>query len=183
MNFSPTKLDGLFVATSEKKSDERGEFSRFFCHKSLSPTQTNLNIVQANYSHTVKKGAIRGMHLQKAPAMETKFVRCIEGEVFDVAIDVRQSSPTFLHWHGEILNPALNKMMIIPEGFAHGFQALTNNAKMLYLHTEFYQPEFEIGFRFNDPAVNIEWPLACSEISMRDEHHPLISNTFNGICL
>lgn len=181
MNFSPTALKGLYVAVSHIQSDERGEFSRFFCQNSLGPTQASLNIAQVNYSHTVKLGAIRGLHFQREPAMETKFVRCIQGEVFDVAVDLRRSSPTFLHWHSEVLNPKSNKMLIIPEGFAHGFQALTNNVKMLYLHSEFYQPKFEAGLRYSDPAINIDWPLKCSEISDRDNNHPLISKDFSGI--
>lgn len=181
MNFSPTLLKGLYVAFSDIQSDERGEFSRFFCQNSLEPTQASLNIAQVNYSQTVKQGAIRGLHFQREPAMETKFVRCIQGEVFDVAVDLRSSSPTFLHWHSEVLNSKSNKMMIIPEGFAHGFQALTNDVKMLYLHTEFYQPEFEAGIRYSDPAINIDWPLDVTDVSDKDRTHPHVSAKFEGL--
>ncbi len=183
MNFVPTALEGLFIVDSQAKSDERGKFSRLFCQGALKATQANLNIVQVNYSCTAKRGAIRGLHSQAVPATETKFVRCIEGEVFDVAVDLRASSSTFLHWHSEILSADSNNMMIIPDGFAHGFQALTDNVKMLYLHTEFYQPEYELGFRYDDPTMNIKWPLICSEISEKDRNHPLISKDFSGVSL
>jgi dTDP-4-dehydrorhamnose 3,5-epimerase len=181
LTVTDTPLADLLLVTSTRFSDERGEFSRLFCANALAPKLVNTDIVQINFSHTVKRGAIRGLHFQLPPAMETKMVRCIQGEVFDVAVDLRASSPTFLHWHAEILSAEKNNMMVIPEGFAHGFQSLTKDAKMLYLHTEFYAPEHERGLRFDDPLLNINWPLGCSEISERDKVHSYLKSDFAGI--
>jgi dTDP-4-dehydrorhamnose 3,5-epimerase len=178
---SDTPLSDLYVATSTRLADERGEFSRLFCVNALAEKNVNTNIVQINYSHTIKRGAIRGLHFQLPPAMETKIVRCIQGEVFDVAVDLRANSPTFLQWHAEILSAEKNNIMVIPEGFAHGFQSLSENAKMLYLHTEFYAPEHERGLRFDDPMLNISWPLSCSEISDRDNVHTYLKPDYAGI--
>lgn len=176
-----TAMQGLYVVQGQSINDDRGSFNRLFCQHSLQQADINTSIVQANYSHTQKRGAIRGLHFQLSPAMETKMVRCVEGEVFDVAVDLRKGSPTFLHWHGQILSPESNTMMVIPEGFAHGFQTLTEDAKMLYFHTQFYSKEHERGVRFDDPLLNIQWPLSCSEISSRDQSHSLLNDGFTGI--
>ena len=181
MKFSDTPLKDLFIVKSSRITDDRGEFSRLYCLNSLAQKKVNTPIAQINYSHTIKRGAIRGLHFQLPPAMETKMVRCIQGEVFDVAVDLRAHSPTFLQWHAEVLSAEANNMMIIPEGFAHGFQSLTENAKMLYLHTESYSPEYERGLRFDDPILNIKWPLACSEMSNRDKVHAYLEPDYCGI--
>lgn len=183
MNIIPTEIADLFVIDCPKHQDDRGMFARLFCQRELAEAFSGKQIVQVNLSHTVKEGAIRGLHFQLPPKMETKLVRCIDGEVFDVAVDLRANSKTFMHWYGERLSATNNKMVIIPEGFAHGFQALSKDAKMLYLHTEYYAPDHEKGLRFDDPQIAIDWPLTCSEISSRDKAHPLLDNSYKGIII
>ena len=114
---------------------------------------------------------------------ETKLVSCLHGEIWDVAVDLRYNSPTFLHWHGEILSANNRKSLLIPEGYAHGFQALTPDCELIYLHTEAYHPEAEGGLPVTDPRLNITWQLPISELSPRDANHPLISSDFHGIVL
>jgi len=121
------------------------------------------------------------MHFQYPPKAEIKIVKCLYGSVFDVAIDLRKNSPTLLQWHGEVLSAENKKMIYIPEGFAHGFQTLENNSELLYLHTEFYSPKYEGGIRYNDPRINIKWPLEISYISNRDNEFNLLDNNFLGI--
>lgn len=181
MNIIDTPLQGLKVIQTNKFIDGRGGFARFFCQKSLSSLLLEKNIVQINHSTTLKKGAVRGLHFQKPPAMESKFVRCLRGSIFDVAVDLRRYSPTFLHSYSHILTPGNSKMMLIPEGFAHGFQVLEDNSELLYLHSEFYQPEFESGLLFDDPSLGINWPLVCTDISERDRSHIAIDLGFEGI--
>jgi dTDP-4-dehydrorhamnose 3,5-epimerase len=130
---------------------------------------------------TIKKGALRGLHFQYPPQAEIKIVKCVAGRVYDVIVDLRCDSPTFGQWHGEILSAQNMKMMYIPEGFAHGFQVLDENSELLYLHTQFYNPQCEGGVRYDDPMINILWPLKVTEISARDQNHPLLSKDFEGI--
>ena len=134
-----------------------------------------------NHSFTTHKGTIRGMHYQAAPYREIKMIRCIAGAVFDVIIDIRQDSPTFLRWFGVELSARNKKMLYIPEGFAHGFQCLTDNCELLYHHSEFYTPASESGIRYNDPLVAIEWPLPVSVISARDATHEILDEKFKGL--
>ncbi|MDC0601548.1 dTDP-4-dehydrorhamnose 3,5-epimerase [Aliiglaciecola sp.] len=183
MIFSDTSIKGLYVAHSNRISDHRGEFSRLYCRQALLEKNIKDSLVQINHSNTKKRGAIRGLHFQVPPKLEMKMVRCIQGEVFDVAVDLRVNSPTYLKWHGEKLSAETNNMMIIPEGFAHGFQSLTENVRMLYLHTEYYSAEYEQGLRFDEPAINIQWPLPPSDISERDLTHPYIDSDYRGINL
>jgi len=123
------------------------------------------------------------MHFQYPPMAEIKIVRCIAGSIFDVAIDLRANSPTYLQWYSEILSAENRKMICIPEGFAHGFQTLEDNTEIIYLHTEFYSSELESAVRYDDPKFNISWPLDVIEISKRDKNHPLINGNFKGISL
>ncbi|WDN90096.1 dTDP-4-dehydrorhamnose 3,5-epimerase [Desulfosarcina sp. BuS5] len=123
------------------------------------------------------------MHFQRPPMAEIKMVRCICGSVFDVIIDLRKGSPSFLKWHGEILSSENMKMMYIPEGFAHRFQTLQPNSELLYLHTEFYSPEHEDGVCYNDPKIGIKWPLEVTEISDKDKSYPFLTQDFGGIQL
>tara|TARA_R110000868_G_scaffold162205_4_gene393238 strand:+ start:208 stop:759 length:552 start_codon:yes stop_codon:yes gene_type:complete len=183
MQRNATPLDGLFVISTEQHTDERGAFSRLFCRAALSDILVDKTIVQINQSITTKRGALRGLHFQNSPAEETKLVRCLRGEVFDVAVDLRPKSPTFLQWYGQILSAQNAKMMLIPDGFAHGFQALQDNVELLYLHTEFYQPCFEGGIHYQDPKLNITWPLAIAEVSQKDQLLPNITPEFQGISL
>jgi len=139
--------------------------------------------VQINHSRTATVGAVRGLHFQNPPHAEMKLVRCLKGRVWDVAVDVRRDSPTFLCWHGEELIPADLRMMVIPEGFAHGFQVLEPDSELLYLHTASYAPGVERGLRYDDPALGIAWPLAATELSARDAKHPIIGADFRGLPL
>lgn len=181
INIIETPLKGLKVIETNKIADERGSFSRLFCQESLSSLLPGKGVVQINFSSTLNKGAIRGLHFQKPPAMESKFIRCLKGKVFDVAVDLRSNSPTFLHSYAQILTPENAKMMLIPEGFAHGFQVLEANSELLYLHSEFYQPKLECGLLFDDPYLAINWPLECTDISNRDRSHLAIDMNFEGV--
>ncbi len=183
-SFQPTALSGLFVAQRQVLADSRGKFSRMYCLDELRQVGFERNITQINYSCTSSKGTIRGLHFQYPPHAEAKIVSCLQGEVFDVAVDLRQDSPTFLQWHGEILSADNDKSLCIPEGFAHGFQTLTDNCELLYLHTSPYQPDFEGGLNIQDPQVSIDWPLPIMELSQRDRTHPFIQESkFTGVSL
>jgi len=166
---------------SEPFRDNRGFFERLFCKNELTGQGIFKEIVQINHSLTVQKGAIRGMHFQMPPFAETKIVRCLSGAVFDVAIDLRHGSPTFLNWHAEILTPDNFKMFYIPEGFAHGFQVLESNSELLYFHSELYNSKAEGGIFYNDPKINIQWPMPPTEISPKDQNFPYIDDQFQGI--
>ena len=154
----------------------------FFCERELQPLLGARRIVNVNFSRTVRKGAVRGLHFQYPPDAETKLVRCIRGAVFDVCVDLRNGSPTFLKWFGVELTASNMKMLHIPEGFAHGFQTLEENAELLYLHTAFYAPDNEDGLRFDSPAIGVRWPLAVTECSERDRQLPDAA-AFEGIQL
>ena len=180
MKFIPTILNGSFTIQLDPINDERGWFARYFCKKEFSTIGHEKEWVQMNHSFSLKKGTLRGMHFQKPPHSEVKLVRCIQGSVFDVIIDLRKDSPTFLKWFGTELSAENKLMMYIPEGFAHGFQTLEDNSGLLYMHTAYYSPEAEDGLRYNDPQVNISWPIEISEISMRDTNHDILEK-FNGL--
>lgn len=181
LNLKKTGLEGCFTAESEFFKDHRGAFARFFCNQELSEIIKERKIVQINHSITKLKGAVRGMHFQCPPHAEMKLIRCLRGRVFDVALDLRKNSESFLKYHCEELSPENGKMIIIPEGFAHGFQVLEEDSELLYLHTAFYHPDSEGGVRFDDPAISIAWPLQTGDISERDKKHPLIDENFKGI--
>ena len=183
MRVLTTSLSGLCVIDTQTIEDKRGKFSRFFCQEELEQVYQGRSIKQINYSLTLSKGTIRGMHFQYPPKAEAKLVRCTQGSVFDVAVDLRKNAKTFLQWHGLKLSSENRKMLYIPEGFAHGFQTLEDNCEMLYLHTECYSPSHETGIRYNDPKIGIEWPLEVSEISDRDTMHPLLKPDFQGMVL
>lgn len=183
MKLLPTRLAGLFVAEAVAVADHRGAFSRFFCANALEPALGARRIVQINHSLTRAVGAVRGLHFQQPPHAEMKLVRCLRGRVFDVAVDLRAGSPTFLQWHAEELSPASGRMMIIPEGFAHGFQVLEPESELLYLHTAFYMPDAEGGVAHDDPRVGIAWPLPATDLSQRDRQHPPLADGFTGIAL
>jgi len=174
-------IKDLYIIEPEPFEDDRGRFFRVFCKQELEQISHGKEIVQINYSLTKKKGSIRGMHFQYPPKAEIKIVRCLKGAIFDVAIDLRRNSPSFLQWHGEILNEKNEKALYIPEGFAHGFQTLEDDSELLYFHTEFYSPDFEGGIRYNDPKLKIKWPLQVVDISEKDKNHKLINENFQGI--
>lgn len=181
MKIVTTPLEGVVIVETTKHSDHRGEFFRAYCQHELAPVIGERQIVQINISKTSAFGAIRGLHFQRPPQAEMKLIRCITGKVWDVAVDLRAGSPTYLKWRAEELCADSAKMLVIPEGCAHGFQVLEEGSELLYLHTAFYSPETESGVRYNDPRLNIQWPLDVTDISDRDRLHPLIDSQFNGI--
>lgn len=171
------------MAETNPVRDRRGAFYRAFCDRDLDPILEHRQICQANVSRTESVGAIRGMHFQYSPHGEMKLVRCLRGRVWDVAVDLRQGSPTFLQWYGVELSAANAYMMVISEGCAHGFQVLEEGSELLYLHTAHYEPKSEGGVRYDDPAVNIIWPISMTDISQRDTSHPFLCTDFQGISL
>jgi dTDP-4-dehydrorhamnose 3,5-epimerase len=183
MLFTETKLKGSFIIDLEPFADERGWFARSFCKKEFEQIGHSAEWVQLNHSVTNDKGTIRGMHFQYPPYAEIKLVRCIAGSVYDVIIDLRSDSPTFLQWVGEELSYDNKKMIYIPAGFAHGFQTLADNSQLLYHHTSYYIPGAEGGIRYDDKKIDINWKLPVTGISGRDKNHPLINEFFTGIKL
>jgi dTDP-4-dehydrorhamnose 3,5-epimerase len=179
-----SKLAGLQVITRQPIVDSRGWFERAYCFDTFTQLGIDKTIAQINRSFTVQKGSVRGMHFQTVPFAETKFVSCLRGEVFDVAVDLRAGSPTFLQWHGEILSAGNQRSLLIPEGFAHGFQTLSADCEMLYLHTQKFDPASSSGINPLDPRLAIDWPLPITEMtemSDGDRHRPMMLPTFEGL--
>jgi dTDP-4-dehydrorhamnose 3,5-epimerase len=174
-------LHGLMLIERKRIQDSRGYFSRLFCSADLKCAGWEKKIAQINHSFTEKKGTIRGMHYQKRPFTDSKLVSCTKGKIWDVAIDLRLNSPTYLKWYGQILSSENNKSMLIPDGFAHGFQTLAKNCEIIYLHSSYYNADAEMGIRYDDPKISISWPLEACEISERDQSHPLITKNYRGI--
>lgn len=183
MKLVPTAIAGVFVAQTNAFQDNRGAFARLYCETELAEAVAGRQIRQINHSRTAAVGAVRGMHFQFAPDAETKMVRCLKGRVWDVAVDLRKGSPTFLQHHAQELSPSNALMLVIPEGCAHGFQVLEPDSELLYLHTANYMPGAEGGVRFNDPVLNLPWPLQITDLSERDKKHPLLNKNFQGIVL
>lgn len=181
MKWAATEIAGVHVLETSVHADHRGEFSRLYCARELEPVLDERRVVQINHSMTRAVGAVRGMHYQHSPHAESKIVRCLSGRVFDVAVDLRRGSPTFLRWFACELTPANRRALLVPEGCAHGFQVLEPDSQLLYLHTTFYEPRAEGAVRFDDPRVGIRWPLAPTDLSARDLGHPLLASDFNGI--
>lgn len=173
-DITETPLSGLIVLGRKPMGDSRGWLERLFCATELATVLGGRSIVQINRSHTALRGTVRGMHFQTSPHAEMKIVSCLCGEVLDVAVDLRPESPTRHQWHGEILSGQNRKTLVIPEGFAHGFQTLTDDCEMLYFHTAAYYPEGEDGLHPLDPALAIAWPLEIASISARDAAHSKI---------
>ena len=168
MIFKETRLKGACIIELEPTKDERGFFARSFCQKELEEHGLNFNIVQCNISYNKKKGTLRGMHYQVAPYQEAKLVSCIKGAVYDVAIDLQPDSPTYCQWFAVELSAENHNMFYVPEGFAHGFQTLKDNTEVFYQMSQFYNPEFARGLRWDDSAFRIKWPLAKKIISEKD---------------
>lgn len=180
-DFTATGLVGLTVVGRKPIEDARGFFSRFWCAEELREAGWGKPIAQINHTLTRRRGAVRGMHFQHSPHAEAKLVSCLRGEVFDVAVDLRRGSPTFLRWHGEVLSAANHRSLLIPEGFAHGFQTLAEDCELLYLHSAPYQPGAEGAVNAADPRLGIAWPLPISEQSDRDRAHAMLAADFPGI--
>lgn len=181
MNFVETKLLGSFVIHPTLLQDERGGFSRVFCKNEFEQIGHTKGFVQLNHSFNMHKGTIRGMHYQESPYSEIKLIRCVRGAVYDVIVDIRKSSPTFLQWFGIELSAKNMNMIYVPEGFAHGFQTLEENSELLYHHTNFYEPLSERGIRYSDAEIGINWPIEVTSISQKDKNYPLLTPTFKGI--
>ena len=173
-NIHLTSLEGAAIVERKPITDSRGLFERIFCSEELGELFGSRTIAQINRSRTMFRGCVRGMHFQRPPYAECKLVTCLRGEVFDVAVDLRKNSPTYLRWHAAILSESNHLAFLIPEGFAHGFQTLAESCELLYLHSAPYVPESEDGIRPDDPALSISWPEEITEISLRDASHPLI---------
>ena len=183
MKIEQTKITDVSVILAEPFKDERGFFNRIFCQKELEVIRPDIVIAQINHSMTKQKGTIRGMHFQNPPHAEMKIVRCIKGSIFDVAVDLRKDSPTFLQWHGEELSAENMKAFVIPEGCAHGFQSLEDDVEMIYLHTQFYSKQSEGAIRYDEPKINIQWPLDHTVISEKDMSYPFLPNSYEGLTL
>jgi len=171
----PLPLPGLCLVTRRSHGDDRGSFARLWSSDSLAEHGFPAGPMQVNHSITVSRGTIRGLHYQRPPRMEARLVSCIRGEIFDVAVDVRPESPTYLQWHGERLSPGNGRALLIPEGFAHGFQTLTDDCEIVYCHSKLYAAEAETGLAFDDPALAISWPLPPTVVSARDRSHSLLT--------
>ena len=176
-------IKGPMVVKRNRIGDERGFLSRLFCQEELALAGWKKPIIQINHTLTEHSGTVRGIHYQNPPYTEMKLVTCVRGEVWDVALDLREGSPTFLKWHAELLTAENGRALLIPEGFGHGFQTITDNCELIYLHNKAYRPEAEAGVRFDDPELEINWPLPIEVCSERDRSHPLISTNFKGITI
>jgi dTDP-4-dehydrorhamnose 3,5-epimerase len=172
MIFAATHLQDAWLIDLELREDERGFFARLWCQQELAAQRLDTEIAQESLSFNRYLGTVRGLHFQRAPHEETKIVRCARGGIFDVIVDLRPQSPSFLHWQGFELTAENRKALYVPKGFAHGFQTLTDNAEIIYQISEFYAPDSAGGYRYDDPAFGITWPLSVSVISERDLSWP-----------
>ena len=172
MNFTETKLKGAFIIDVKRLEDERGFFGRAWCKTEFEDHGLNSNAVQANVSYNKLAGTIRGLHYQIEPFTESKTVRCTEGSIFDVIVDLRPESSTYKQWLGVTLTAQSFRMLYVPDGFAHGFITLEDNSAVHYMVTQYYTPGAEKGIRYDDPAFNIDWPLTPTVVSDKDLIHP-----------
>jgi dTDP-4-dehydrorhamnose 3,5-epimerase len=173
MLFTPTELVGAYIVDLDRKEDNRGFFARTWAAELFEEHGLVSRVVQTNLSYNYNKGTLRGMHFQHAPYAETKLVRCVRGAIFDVIIDLRPDSPSFKRWIGVELSAENRRALYVPEGFAHGFQTLTDDTEAFYQVSQTYTPSAEGGVLYNDPAFGITWPLPPSEMSPKDQNWPL----------
>ena len=178
-----TSLKGLHVLERLPIFDERGSFTRLFCAEELKACGWTVPIAQINHTVTTLKGTLRGLHYQLSPHAEMKLVSCVRGELWDVAVDIRTHSPTFLHWHAERLSAVNHRALLIPHGFAHGFQALCDGTEILYCHSESHAAASERGLNPLDPVLAISWPAPIVHMSSRDAALPLVTSEFQGVFL
>jgi dTDP-4-dehydrorhamnose 3,5-epimerase len=172
MIFTPLALKGAFIIDLERQQDERGFFARTWCQREFESHGLGMQWVQCNISFNRRKGTLRGMHYQVDPYAETKLVRCTRGAMYDVLLDLRRDSPTFTQWQAVELTATNGRMLLIPEGFAHGFQTLAHETELFYQMSQFYAPEYARGVRWDDPIFQISWPEAKRIISERDRSYP-----------
>jgi dTDP-4-dehydrorhamnose 3,5-epimerase len=172
MRFTPTRLSGAFILDPERREDARGHFARTFCRREFEAHGLKPDIAQANIAWNARKGTLRGMHYQVAPAAETKLVRCTRGALWDVIVDLRPDSPTFLEHVGVELSAENGRQLFVPELFAHGYITLADDTEAAYQVGEFYAPDAERGIRYDDPALGIAWPVPVEVISDKDAAWP-----------
>jgi dTDP-4-dehydrorhamnose 3,5-epimerase len=172
MQFIPTLLCGAYIIQPDRLKDDRGFFARTWCQQEFDRQGLDKNLVQCSISFNNKKGTLRGMHLQLPPDTETKLVRCTQGAIYDVIVDLRTDSETFLQWIAVRLTAKNRMALYIPKGCAHGFQTLEDNTEILYQMSDFYSAKSAFGFRWNDPSFKIDWPEEISIISQRDQEYP-----------
>lgn len=177
---TPLPLAGLARVQRQPLADARGFFERLFCAEELAAVGWRGPLAQINRSLTRQQGSVRGLHYQKAPHAEMKLVSCLRGAVWDVAVDLRPDSPTYLRWHAEELSADNARALLIPEGFAHGFQALSADAELLYCHSAAHAPAFEAGLHPQDPQLAVAWPLPVAGLSPRDAGLPLLGSDLQG---
>lgn len=177
------RLSGLKLIQRKNLGDSRGFLSRIFCNDELRLSGWLEPIAQINHTYTAHRGTVRGMHFQTNPYAEMKLVSCLRGEVWDVAVDMRDGSDTFLQWHAELLSAENQRALLIPKGFAHGFQSLSNDVELLYCHSAPFHAEAERGLHPKDSKLAIQWPISISELSLRDAQHVLLDDQFKGVVL
>jgi dTDP-4-dehydrorhamnose 3,5-epimerase len=178
-----TPLEGLKIIQRTAIGDARGFLSRIFCAEDLASAGWTWPIAQINYTLTKTSGTVRGMHFQFPPMAEAKLVSCLRGAVWDVAVDIRRGLPTFLKWHAEELSAANQRALLIPPGFAHGFQTLEPDCELLYLHSASYDPACEGALNPRDPPLAISWPKEISSISEKDFNRPMLDPSFQEVTL
>jgi dTDP-4-dehydrorhamnose 3,5-epimerase len=181
MKFTPLPLQGLWRIERQRVSDPRGSLARLFCAAELEAAGWHEPIAQINHTVTAQRGTVRGLHFQHPPHAEMKLVSCVRGEVWDVAVDIRAGSATFLHWHAERLSAAQGEAQLIPKGFAHGFQAMSDDAELIYCHSAPYNPAAEGALNPQDERLAIAWPLEITALSPRDRAHPMLTDDFAGV--
>lgn len=178
-----TDLEGVWVIQRNYRHDERGSFARVFCSEAFTDLGWKSPIKQINHSITQGVGTVRGIHFQRPPFAEKKIVSCLRGRVWDVVVDIRRNSPTFLRWHSQELSDENGLGLFIPEGCAHGFQVIEAGAEMFYLHSMDYSPNAEGGLHPLDPYLGLPWPRDVENLSPRDQQHPFIDEFFDGLLL
>lgn len=183
LDMMKTPLAGLKIVQRHPRGDQRGFLARLFDGVELRACGWHTAVEQVNHTYTAQAGTIRGMHYQLPPCAEMKLVSCIRGAVWDVAVDLRQGSPTFLHWHAERLSADNGRALLIPEGYAHGFQTLSDDVEMVYCHSAPYSSQAERGLHFQDARLGIDWPLPFTQVSERDQQHPRLDAAFPGVVL
>ncbi len=180
---SDKPLAGLKMIERQILGDARGFLSRLFCAEELAATGWIEPVAQINHTFTAMAGTVRGLHYQHPPHAEMKLVSCLHGEVWDVAVDLRAGSPTFLHWHAETLSAGNHRALLIPKGFAHGFQTLTDDVEMLYCHSHNFVAQADAGLNPRDGRLAITWPLPMLNLSPRDSGHAMLDANFKGVHL
>ena len=176
-----TPLADLKIVERRKMGDERGFLARLICTEELAAAGWRQPIAQINHTSTQQRGSVRGLHFQHPPHAEMKLVSCLQGAIWDVAVDLRAGSPTFLQWHAEELSATNQRALLIPEGFAHGFQTLCDGCELIYLHSVAYTQSAEAGIHAKDPTLAIAWPMAFSGFSLRDAQQPMLDSQFKGL--